>query len=153
MPEPKPGKRYLSATGTPVLVLEVQDDALLLQSLASDNRLCVPKDYPLNRFDPKKAVWELRPGPYAPYAKPHRSRPAPKPLAPIIDALLLEGERTMKGLVREVKRRASAACRGKDVAANVRARICRFRRGGGDVRLEVRSHIRVTKRDVGLAEV
>ncbi len=38
--------------------------------------------------------------------------------------LLLKGGLPMRGLVLVVKRRASAACRGKDVAANIRARIC-----------------------------
>ena len=37
---------------------------------------------------------------------------------------------TMRGIVREVRRRASASCRGKDLRANVRARMYWFRRRG-----------------------
>jgi hypothetical protein len=47
----------------------------------------------------------------------------PKPLAPIIDALLLAGGKTMRGIVREVRRKASRGCKGKELQANVRARL------------------------------
>ena len=73
-----------------------------------------PAGYPLHPFKGKAAAFEARPSPYlGPHAKPRRDRPQPKPLAPIIDTLLLEGGRTMRGLVREVKQRAVAACRGR----------------------------------------
>jgi len=95
---------------------------MVLQSLQTDNRFFVPATYPLKPLKERASSFELRP---APYKESTRSTPEERkrPLAPIIDALLMEGGRTMKGLIREVKRRASAACRGKDVAANIRARM------------------------------
>ena len=36
----------------------------------------------------------------------------------------------MRGIVRELQRKASAACRGKDLQANVRARIYWLKRRG-----------------------
>ena len=47
--------------------------------------------------------------------------------------MLLAGGKTMRGMVRELKRKASAVCQGKDLKANVRARICWLRRKGFEV--------------------
>ena len=121
--DPKAGNRYLTVTGAPVQVLEVRAEIMVLQGLASDTRFVVPVGYPLDASGGKATAFPPRPSPYSPYAKPRRGRPEPKPLAATIDALLLEGERSMQGLVREVNRRASVACRGKDVRANIRARV------------------------------
>lgn len=51
-------------------------------------------------------------------------------VAPVGCPLLLANEHSMRGIVRELKRKASAACRGKDLKANVRARMYWFRRRG-----------------------
>ena len=129
--EPRAGERYLTAAGVPVQVLEVHEGTIVLQGLASDNRFVAPVGYPLRPFKGEAAAFEARPSPYlGPQTKPRRGREQPKPLAPVIDALLLEGGWSMKGLVREVRRRASAACRGRDVGANVRTRMYWMRRRG-----------------------
>lgn len=129
--DPKAGNRYLTVTGAPVQVLEVHEGLMVLQSLASDNRLCVPAGYPLQPFDQGKAAWEMRPALYSPRSKKVKGLAAPgKPLAPIIDAMLLAGGKTMRGIVRELRRKASAACRGKDLKANVRARLYWFQKRG-----------------------
>jgi len=121
---PKKGARYLTVTGTPIQILEIQDGYVLAQSLVSDNKICLPADYPLFPFKPDAAVGEMRPGPYVPRsARPKGIKEHPAPLAPIIDALLLKGGLSIRGIAREVRRRASASCRGKDVMANVRARL------------------------------
>jgi hypothetical protein len=122
MKKSKAGQDYITATGLPVRLLGREGESRVLQSLQTDNRFFVPATYPLKPLKERPSSLELRP---APYKESTRStlEDRKRPLAPIIDALLLEGGRTMKGLVREVKRRASAACRGKDVGANVRARM------------------------------
>lgn len=127
---PRVGCDYLTVSGLPVRLSEIRDGCLVLQSLASDNRLVVPVGYPLEAPGGKAAAFPARSRPYSPFVRPRRGRPEPRPLAATIDALLLEGGRSMKGLVREVRRRASAACRGKDVAANVRARCYWLRKRG-----------------------
>jgi len=142
----KVGNQYLTISGLPVEVLEIGGDLVQLQSLASDNRLSVPKGYPLRPLSRGEPAFEMRDSPYKPRLAGFRRVLAdPQPLAPIIDALLLEGGRTMKGLVREVKRRASAVCCGKDVAANVRARICWFRKKGYRVARDSRGVLRAVK--------
>ncbi len=44
--------------------------------------------------------------------------------------MLLAGGKTMRGIVRELRCKASASCRGKDLKANVRARIYWLRKRG-----------------------
>lgn len=137
--DPKAGNRYLTIAGAPVQVLEVHEGVMVLQGLASDNRLRVPLNYPLRSFNPKEVVGEMRPSPYNPRSKSAEALGSPaatKPLAPIIDAMLLAGDHTMRGIVREVRRRASAACRGKDLKANVRARMYWLKKRGHEVRIE-----------------
>ena len=104
---------------------------MVLQGLASDNRFVAPAGYPLRPFKREAAAFEARPSPYlGPQAKPRRGQAQPKPLAPIIDAMLLAGGHTMRGIVRELRRKASAACSGKDLQANVRARLYHLKRRG-----------------------
>jgi hypothetical protein len=44
--------------------------------------------------------------------------------------MLLVGNMTMRGIVRELQRKASAVCHGRDLPANVRARLYWLRRRG-----------------------
>ena len=69
--------------------------------------------------------------------------PQPKTLAPIIDAMLLAGNMTMRGIVRELQRRASAACHGRDLRANVRARLYWLKRRGHSASLDAQGRLYV----------
>ncbi|MBI3553032.1 MAG: hypothetical protein HY077_11005 [Elusimicrobia bacterium] len=44
--------------------------------------------------------------------------------------MLLAGDMTMRGIVREIQRKAGSACRGRDLRANVRARLYWLKRRG-----------------------
>ncbi|MBI4377237.1 MAG: hypothetical protein HY549_12405 [Elusimicrobia bacterium] len=126
------GSRRLTPTGLPVQVAEIQaGGAMLLQSLVSDNRIAVPPEYPLLTY--RESDFETRARAYSRRPKGAEIRSTPRPpktLAPLIDAMLLAGNRTMRGILRELRRRASAACRGKDLKANVRARMYWLRKRG-----------------------
>ena len=127
------GERYLTVSRLPVQVAAVSATAILLQSLVSDNRILVPFGYPLARFNEEAPAFEMRSAPYSRRPKgaviPVQMKPM-KQLAPLIDAMLLRGGKTMTGILRELRRKASAACRGKDLKANIRARMHWFRRRG-----------------------
>ncbi|MBI4375325.1 MAG: hypothetical protein HY549_02630 [Elusimicrobia bacterium] len=116
---------------------------MLLQSLVSDNRIAVPPDYPLLSY--REPAFETRACAYSrrPKRAETRTPPRPKPLAPLIDAMLLAGNKTMRGILRELRRKASASCRGKDLKANVRARLYWFRQKGRTVRRDSRSCVSV----------
>jgi hypothetical protein len=121
----------LTQTGVPVRVLHRENDLVAVHSLATDNRITLPQGYQLLPFKAAGAACGARQSPYMGPRVNLRHDPAPpKPLAPIIDALLLKGGLSMKGIARELHRRASAACRGKDVAANIRARVYWLRKRG-----------------------
>ena len=126
--EPRVGAEYATASGLPVRVVAVNDGQVELQSLASDSRFYVPAGYPLGpKTGPNLAV-ARRASPFQALG-PAAGPPVRlnKPLAPLIDAMLLAGGHTMRGIVREIRRKASAACRGKNLPANVRARLYWFR--------------------------
>jgi hypothetical protein len=127
------GERYATATGLPVLLVGMEPGFLLLQSLVTDNQIAVPVGYPLEAPVGAVAAFSPRSRPYSPFVRERRGRSEPKSLAATIDALLQDGGRSMKGLEREVRRRASAACRGKDVGANIRARVYWLGRKGRSV--------------------
>ncbi len=57
------GSRHLTPTGRPVRVVEIDASGLTLQSLVSDNRISVPADYPLFRY--QKSAFETRTMPYS----------------------------------------------------------------------------------------
>lgn len=126
----KIGENYLTSTGLPVRLIRAEGAAVVLQNLATADIIVLPASYPLEPFIEGEATLPVRvmpcegPGSRTPVAQ------ARKLLAPIIDALLLKGGISMLGVVRAVKRRASASCRGKDVKANVRARIYWLKRRG-----------------------
>lgn len=75
-----------------------------------------------------------------------------KPLAPIIDAMLLAGGHTMRGIVRELRRKASSACQGRDLKANVRARLYWFKRRGYGVERDSRGCLKVLQSASATAE-
>lgn len=77
------------------------------------------------------------------HADASKSPAQTKPLAPMIDAMLLAGSMTMKGILRELRRKASAACRGRDLKANVRARIYWFKRKGCRLERSAQSRLQV----------
>lgn len=142
--EPQVGFEYATASGLPVRVVAVHGGQVELQSLASDSRFYVPASCPLGPMTgPNLSVARRS------YPQQVRGRAAGAPvrpnksLAPIIDAMLLAGWYSMRGIVRELRRRASTACRGKDLQANVRARLYWFRRKGRSADRDAQGRIHV----------
>lgn len=130
------GERYLTPAGVPVQVLGVAGEQLLVQSLASENRFPLPLGYPLRRWGSDEPMFPVKETPNRPIDEAQPTRPPEKrPIAPLIDAMLLAGNMTMKGILRELRRKASAACHGKDLRANVRARMSHLRQKGLQPRL------------------
>lgn len=66
-----------------------------------------------------------------------------KALAPLIDAMLLAGNMTMRGILRELQRRASSACHGRDIRANVRVRLYWLTRRGYSAGLDAQGRLHV----------
>jgi len=127
-------------------VAQLGNGFIALQSLASDNRFVAPANYPLEPMKLKNSAFAVKPNPYQPRGLRSRKEPSPpKPLAPLIDAMLLAGGHTMRGILRELRRKASAACRGKDLQANVRARLYWLRRKGYRVDVDGQARLKVAQ--------
>ncbi len=142
--KPKIGKNYLTISGLPVRVTGLNSDIIILQSLDSVNRFTVPLNYPLGSIDDQKLQLLNKSWPdEVKSSNGQEQNHQPEPLAPIIDALLLAGGKSMRGLVREIKRKASSACKGKDVWANVRARIYWLRKKGFRAEKNERDQIQI----------
>lgn len=136
------GQDRLTCSGLPVRIARACQDAVMLQSLASDNLILVPLGYPLARLRADRAATTARARPYQVRGpRPRKGRGDTKPLAPLIDAMLLAGNMTMRGILRELRRRASAACQGKDLAANVRARIYWLKKRGRQLAVKGRAQL------------
>lgn len=136
----KVGKCYLTPTGVAAQLVGQADGYLILRSLTTDTQFTLPAACPLKPADDLGARFQTTSAsPSEPRAPSRREQP----LAPIIDVMLLAGNMTMRGIVRELRRKASAACCGKNLSANVRARLYWFRRKGRLVYRNVQDHIQV----------
>lgn len=92
--------------------------------------------YPLRPFDSEEPAFPVKERPNRPIDSAQPTVPPEKKrLAPLIDAMLLAGNMTMKGVLRELRRKAGAACHGRDLRANVRARMSYLRAKGLQPRL------------------
>lgn len=66
-------------------------------------------------------------------------------LAAIIDPLLLAGDHTVKEIAEELCRAAGEAAQGKDLAANVRARMVSYTRKGWKVEKDEQKRVKVVQ--------
>ncbi len=128
---PGRGDICVTASGLSVRVEVARPGAMIVTSLASGNRYAIPAAYPLKR---------VQRGAPAIGATPARA--SGPPLSAVIDSLLVRGELTMRGILRETRRKASAACRGKDLPANVRARVYWLRAKGYRIEKDSNGHLR-----------
>lgn len=64
-------------------------------------------------------------------------------LAAIIDPMLLAGGKTIKEITAELAKKAGEAAKGKDLAANVRARMVSYTRKGWRVEKDDAKRVRV----------
>ena len=133
---------YITPTGKLVRVLSATNGLILLKSLQSDNQFSVSVDYPLRALR-KNELAACCHSANPTQVEPQKFPVTLKPLAPLIDAMLLRGGMTMRGIVREVKRKASASCKGRDVPANVRARMYWLRRRGFRVERDADGRLKV----------
>lgn len=66
-------------------------------------------------------------------------------LAAIIDPMLLAGGKTVKEIAAELAKKAAEAAKGKDLAANVRARMVSYTRKGWQVEKDDQKRVKVVQ--------
>ena len=67
-------------------------------------------------------------------------------LAAIIDPMLLAGGKTVKEIAAELAKKAAEAAKGKDLAANVRARMVSYTRKGWRVEKDDQKRVKVVQK-------
>jgi len=136
------GEKYLSKKGTPVVVLGHKGDKVILKIGSSENEIPVAKNYelrPYNKSQVSKEVLHLE----TPAEKKNGRKPKGESVAAIIDPLLFAGGKTAKEIAELVTKKAGALAKGKDMEANVRARMVSYRRKGWRVEKDNHKRIKV----------
>ena len=67
-------------------------------------------------------------------------------LAAFIDPMLFAGDKTVKEIAAELAKKAAAAAKGKDLAANVRARMVSYTRKGWRVEKDDQKRVKVVQK-------
>ena len=126
------GGKYLSRTGIPVTAINAKDDNVLLKLGTTGSVIRVNGDYELRPLESAKHVQTPKSGKKpAPSGKSGAHKPGS--LASIIDPFLLNGGHTVKEIAAELAVKAGDAAHGKDLEANVRARVVSYTRKGWQV--------------------
>ena len=139
--EAKIGEKYLSRTGIPVTVTGAKDGKVSLKLETTGSVIRVNSDY------------ELRPLPATNPKAGQKCKGRAKgevqkstSLAAIADPLLLAGGHTVKEIAAEIARQAGEDDQGKDLEANVRARLVSYTRKGWQVIKDEKKRVKVVQR-------
>jgi hypothetical protein len=140
------GSKYLTKKGLPVTVIGPKGDRIVVRLETTGNKIEVEKGYELLPFDEGKLNKDARlllKAKGTPKNGISNKGPKEGSLAAIIDPMLFSGSHTVKEIAAELTKEAAAADKGKDLEANVRARLFSFRRKGCRVEKDSQKRIRV----------
>lgn len=143
------GKKYLTKSGIPVTMLGPKGSKMLLKVETTGNKTEVDADYELRPYDETKLSKDARllmkvSGKSKNGASKTGARDGS--LAAVIDPMLFSGGHTIQEIAAELKKKAKALTNGKDLEANVRARLFTYRRKGFRVEKDAQKNIRVVKK-------
>lgn len=143
------GKKYLTKRGDPVTVMGTKGDKMVLKIETTGNKTEVDGSYELQPYEESKLSKDarllLKANGQGKHGKgPRKIREGS--LAAVIDQFLFDGKHTVKEIAAELLKKAGAACKGKDLEANVRARLFTYRRKGFRVDKDAQKRIRVIKK-------
>src|SRR5258708_16744204 len=140
------GKKYLTKTGVPVTPVEQKGDKVVLRAETTGNKIEVDKGYDLKTFNEaqvsKDSKLLLKAKGRAKGGKGER-KVREGSFAALIDPMLLSGKFTIKQMDGELQRKAGDLCKGKNVQANIRARMFSYRRKGWTVERNAQKQIKV----------
>jgi len=141
--EAKIGHKYLTRTGA-TATMSGKKDGKIVMTLASGITFRCGPDYELKSIDGKahKAKTVVTPE-HKPAVTLTIVQPRVVSLASIIDPLLMSGGHTVSDIAVEVRDKAGDAVQGKDVEANVRARMVTYTRRGWRVVKDADKRVKV----------
>ena len=135
------GQKYLSKKGVPITVMGMKGDKVVLRVEVSGNKVEVAKNYELLPYKESKVSKESKLLVNSNGKKGNERHEGS--LAEIIDPMLFAGGETIQEMADVVAKKAGQAAKGKDMQANVRARMVTFRRKGWRVEKDEKKHIKV----------
>ena len=126
------GKKYLTRTGIPATVISTKDGKTSLKLATTGSIIRVNGDYELKPINgPKPSHTPKSNEKAAPIGISGAQKPTS--LAAIIDPMVLAGGYTVKEIAAELGKQAGEDAKGKDLEANVRARLVSYKRKGWQV--------------------
>ena len=141
--EAKIGEKYLSRTGVTVACEGTERDRVILRMQPSGTIFRVTPGYELKPVNADGKVIKRN------AAKPaSETKPDPTPpftMASIIDPFLVAGGHTVAEIAAELGRKAGEAAKGKDLEANVRARLVSYTRKGWRVVKDEMKRVKVIR--------
>jgi hypothetical protein len=143
----KVGQKYLSKKGTPVTVVGHKGEKVTLKISGSENEIDVAKNYELKPYrdtEVNKEAKILIRANGGGRGKGGR-KPSKESLSATIDPMLFAGGKTVKEIAELAIKNAPDLAKGKDVEANVRARMVSFSRKGWKIEKNDKKHVRVIK--------
>lgn len=120
----KTGDKYLTRTGIPVTMAGIRGGKALLKLETTGTTIAVNGEYELKPYSENGISRESRYLLKAGKGNPRKE----SSLAAFIDPLLLAGGHTVKEIAAEIALKAGDAAKGKDLEANVRARLVTYTR-------------------------
>lgn len=143
--ETKVGQKYLSPKGTPVTVIAHRGDKVILKVSGSDNEVPVAKTYALKPYKAAEVSRDARAFERANGDPKKGGRKKEGSVATLIDPLLFAGGKTTQEIAALVTKQAGALAKGRDINANVRARMVTYSRKGWKIEKNEKKHVRVIK--------
>ena len=146
--EAKVGETYLSRTGIPVTVVGPKNGKTLIKLKTTGTFTMVNGDYELKPYTEKgvgkdsKLLLKVN-GKGKKTGKAEAKKGGS--LAAIIDPFLLAGGKTTQEIAAELSKKGGEAAKGKDLNANVRARMVSYTRKGWQVVKDDKKHVRVVQ--------
>lgn len=138
------GERYLSKRGTPVTVVGHKGDKVVLKIKGSENEIEVARTYELKPFKESEVSKEAKALESANGKAKMNGHPKAESLAASIDPLLFGGKNTVREIAEAVAKKLPDLSKGRDMEANVRARMVSFSRKGWKIERDDHKHVKVT---------
>ena len=134
-------RKYLTRTGIPATIIGEKDGKVSLKLETTGSVIRVNGNYELKPLeDAKLNHMSKSDKKAAPSGKSGARKPTS--LAAIIDPMLLAGGHTVKEIAAELGRQAGEDAKGKDLEANVRARLVSYKRKGREI-LKNGKHVQI----------
>ncbi|OGS32995.1 MAG: hypothetical protein A2218_10440 [Elusimicrobia bacterium RIFOXYA2_FULL_53_38] len=146
--EAKEGVRYLSKTGIPVTVTGTKNGKVLIKLETTKTTVAVNGDYDLKPIvaPAGKKEAERSPKEKGKAKADVKTVTAPNSLSALIDPMLLSGGHTVKEIAIELLNKAGEMAKGKDLEANVRARMVSYARKGWHIAKDDKKRVKVLQK-------